>query len=44
MARGHSARERRLHRRANAPIALIGLFEGWTAVLIAAAITAVSRL
>ncbi|HWM76879.1 MAG TPA: LytS/YhcK type 5TM receptor domain-containing protein, partial [Methylomirabilota bacterium] len=28
----------------NAPIALIGLFEGWTAVLIAAAITAVSRL
>jgi len=28
----------------NAPIALIGLFEGWLAVLIAAAITAVSRL
>jgi len=28
----------------NAPIALIGLFEGWTAVVIAAAITAVSRL
>jgi len=26
----------------NAPIALIGLFEGWTAVVIAAAITAVS--